>query len=251
MPALAYAASLGNLGVARCLVKELGADVNQVDHIGCTPLHWAVGKGDLAMLRCLVKELGADVGQASAWSTSLTPLHFAAQEGNIAVLRCLVNELGADVNKGEQNGATPLYIAAQVGKMAVVQCLVKDLNADVNQAKLDGGTPLMVAAAKNHGDLVRWLVKAGADTQAFPAIDGSEFTAAYFSKSFDASAEQTAYLEAKTHCSHPGCSGAGLKKCTGCRKARYCGGTCQLAHWKAHKADCRRWSAELATEKDL
>jgi hypothetical protein len=51
--------------------------------------------------------------------------------------------------------------------------------------------------------------------------------------------EQPEYLVAKAHCSSPGCRGTGLKKCTGCKQARYCGQTCQLAHWKAHKADCK------------
>jgi hypothetical protein len=70
-----------------------------------------------------------------------------------------------------------------------------------------------------------------------------------------ASAEQTAYLEAKTHCSNPGCSGAGIKRIPACKQARYCGEPSQYAHWKAHKADCKRWSAELAAgtgaKKDL
>jgi hypothetical protein len=107
----------------------------------------------------------------------------------------------------------------------------------------------MAASAMKHAEVVKWLVKAGADTQASTSISiegGAALTAANFSKDFGASAEQTAYLEAKTHCSHSGCSGAGLLKCTGCKQARYCGEACQLAHWKAHKADCRRWSAELA-----
>jgi hypothetical protein len=38
-------------------------------------------------------------------------------------------------------------------------------------------------------------------------------------------------------------------KCTGCKQARYCGEACQLAHWKAHKTKCRRWSTELAVKK--
>jgi hypothetical protein len=70
-------------------------------------------------------------------------------------------------------------------------------------------------------------------------------TAADFSREGYASAEQTAYLEAKMHCSNTGCSGAGIMKCTRCRQARYCGEQCQLAHWKVHKADCKRLSAEL------
>jgi hypothetical protein len=46
-------------------------------------------------------------------------------------------------------------------------------------------------------------------------------------------------------CSSPGCSGAGLLRCTACEQARYCGQQCQRAHWKAHKTDCKRLRANL------
>ena len=65
-------------------------------------------------------------------------------------------------------------------------------------------------------------------------------TAADFSKHFGAPAEQTAYLEARTHCAKPGCGGAGLKKCAGCLEVFFCSSNCQVAHWPAHKADCKR-----------
>jgi hypothetical protein len=106
----------------------------------------------------------------------------------------------------------------------------------------------MATSGKEHAEVVKWLVKAGADTQAV-FYNYPDFTAAGISRAIEASPEQTAYLEAKTHCSSPGCSGAGIMKCTGFKQARYCGEACQLAHWKAHKADCRRWSAELAAGK--
>jgi ankyrin repeat protein len=127
----------------------------------------------------------------------------------------------------------------------MVRVLLKELGTDMNMATLNGGTPLMAAAVKKHTDVVKWLIKAGADTQATFEYEGTGYTAANASREVDVPADQTAYLEAKMHCSSPGCSGAGLLKCTGCRQARYCGETCQLAHWKAHKVDCRRWSAEL------
>jgi hypothetical protein len=104
----------------------------------------------------------------------------------------------------------------------------------------------MAASYNKHEDLVRWMVKEGADTQAsLYHTSGVTTTAADISKQAGASTEQTAYLEAKTHCSNPGCSGAGIKRCPACKQARYCGEPCQYAHWKAHKGDCKRWSAEL------
>jgi hypothetical protein len=138
-------------------------------------------------------------------------------------------------------------MAASQGKLDVVRCLLK-LGANVNQADNSGITPLMAASFCKHEEVVVWLVKAGANTQA--TIPGQiDARAADASRLAGASASQTAYLEAKTHCSNPGCSGAGLKKCPACKQARYCGEPCQLAHWKAHKADCKRWSAEVAAGK--
>jgi hypothetical protein len=163
---------------------------------------------------------------------------------------CLVSALDVDVNQAVShdnvNGFTALWMAAFKGKLDVVRCLLK-LRANVNQASSNGLTPLMAASAGQHEEVVVWLIKAGADTQA--KAPDHDATAADASRAVGASASQTAYLEAKTHCSNPSCSGAGLKKCPACKQARYCGEPCQLAHWKAHKADCKRWSAELAAGK--
>jgi hypothetical protein len=120
--------------------------------------------------------------------------------------------------------------------MKVVQFLVEKLGADVNQATPDGRTPLGAASAGKHKSIAASLIKKGANPQASDPRFG---TAADVSRIVGAHAEQTAYLEAKTHCTNPDCSGAGLKKCTGCKQARYCGSKCQLAHWPAHKADCK------------
>jgi ankyrin repeat protein len=96
--------------------------------------------------------------------------------------------------------------------------LVEECGADVNQATHDGRTPLGVASAGKHKSITAWLIKKGANPQAFNSAFG---TVADISRKVGASAEQTAYLEVKMYCSNPGCSGAGLKKCTGCKQARY------------------------------
>jgi hypothetical protein len=95
----------------------------------------------LDILRCLVNDLGADVNIASRGGA--TPLILAVQEGKLAAVKCLVTELGANVNKIDNGGATPLIIATQAGELAAVKCLVTELGADVNQAHTDNGcTPL-------------------------------------------------------------------------------------------------------------
>jgi ankyrin repeat protein len=224
-------------------------DVSQLRHWGQQgvrvssgePLAIAVDRGLVNVLQCLLKELGANVEE---WHEGSPLLFLAAHQGHVAVVKCLVNEFGADVNQRDRIGYTSMFIAAAKGHTSVVQCLVKELGADLNIAAHNGMTPLMIASYSKHMDLVRWLIKEGADTQA-SLHEGMNATAADISKLVGASAEQTAYLEAKTHCSNPDCSGAGIKRCPACKQARYCGEPCQYAHWKAHKGDCKRWSAEI------
>jgi hypothetical protein len=155
-------------------------------------------------------------------------------------------ELGANVNVENEAGYTALWLVAANGRLDLVRCLLK-LHADVNQADIDGMTPLIAASMRKHEEVVVYLVKAGADPEATLALTGD--SAAVLSSHVSASTSQTAYLEAKTRCSNADCSGAGLKKCPACKQVRYCGEPCQLAHWKAHKADCKRWSAELGAAK--
>jgi hypothetical protein len=197
------------------------------------------------VLSFLVKELGADVNQRD--KQGFPALATAAYAGRHHFSRYLVEELGADLNIPSTSGQTPLSFAAARGHLPVVRILLQ-LKADIDRRNNDGATPLMIASFGKHDKIVKWLVKAGADTSAsLHRVIGS--TAAFASETAGTSAEQTAYLEAKTHCSNVGCTGAGIMKCTGCKQARYCEEACQLAHWKAHKVDCRRWSAELAAEK--
>jgi ankyrin repeat protein len=136
----------------------------QSDGDGFFAFYIAAQKGHLDVALCLVKEPGADVNQLAANDGS-TPLYVASQNGHTAVCLCLVKEFGANVNRPMHDGATPLYNAANHGMMAVVQCLVKELDANINQAMPDGSTPLMTASYQKHTEVVVWLIKHGADAQ--------------------------------------------------------------------------------------
>jgi ankyrin repeat protein len=231
------------LDVVRCLISELGAEVHDLDN-GCPPLYIAAQKGHTDVVRCLVKEFGADMYQANQ-GVHLS-FSIAAQNGHTAILRCMVIELAYDVNTASHTGATPCFMAAKDGNLALLRCLVRECGADINQATHKCMTPLMAASFNKHADTVRWMVKEGADPTASKlSRSGHAFTATNISRQEGASAEQTVYLEAKTHCSNPSCSGAGIKRCPACKQARYCGEPCQYAHWKAHTGDCKRWSADL------
>jgi ankyrin repeat protein len=232
--ALSLVALQGNIRAAMCLVKELGADVDQAFSDGTTALLIAAQMGQLAMVRCLIEDLGAAAHRGR--HDGATPLYHAVVGGHLAIVRYLIKEVGADVNQAANNGITPLFVAATNGQLAIVRFLVKECGADVNKTRQDGGTPLMTAASNMHGDIVAFLIKYGANTQSTILEFG---TAADISRKYAAPAKQTQYLEARTHCANTGCDGAGIKKCAGCLKIYYCARECQLAHWSAHKAECR------------
>lgn len=238
---LFIAAQEGHLVVMRRLVKDLHADVSIATHDGWTLLVISAQKGHKAVVRCLIKEFGVDVNQAD--QKGYTPLYLAAQEGHLAVVRCLAKQIGTDVNQAIHDGTTPLSIAPQNGHLSVLRCLIEELGADINQPKHREATPFMIAAKMGYQNDVAYLLKRGANSQASLPASG---VALDIVKADGAPAKLITYLEAKTHCSNLACAGAGIKKCTGCKQARYCGQTCQLAHRKAHKVECKR----AAKDKD-
>jgi hypothetical protein len=172
---LFYAVLLEKLDVVRCLVKDLGADVNQANDESCLPTDLAAELDRLYMERF---EAGGVSNQGGHYGS--TPLIYAALQGHMEMIRRLA-ELGANANQAEQNGCTPLIVAAQEGNLEVVRFLVREIGADVNQTKMNGATPLMVASMKKRADVVAWLVKAGADLMQ-SLRGGYHCTAANFSR---------------------------------------------------------------------
>ena len=88
-------------------------DLNVADIDGCAPLHW-VTFGDVPSVE-VVQELlwkGADPNQAD--NAGETPLHCATYNGDVNLVRELLAG-GADPTKSSNNGLTPLQAAEQRG----------------------------------------------------------------------------------------------------------------------------------------
>ena len=139
-----------------------GADVNQRDRDGWTPLMQAGYCDDAADVKVL-KEHGGDPNALSP--QNYTALGIATQYGKNAAALALV-EAGADPARpiGE-GGYTPLMLATANHAQPLVEALLKK-GADVNARNSGGVTALMIAAANGRAELVELLVHAGADVQA-------------------------------------------------------------------------------------
>ena len=139
-----------------------GADVNQADADGSTPLHWAVQRDDPALVELLVNA-GANVKAANRYG--IAPLSIAARNGNAVIVERLL-QAGADPNTTAADGETVLMTAARTGTVAIVRALVARGAAVNATEKWRGQTALMWAATENNAAAAKALIEAGAEVAA-------------------------------------------------------------------------------------
>ncbi|KAE8791368.1 Ankyrin-3 [Hordeum vulgare] len=163
------AARMGKLDAVRCMVEELGFDVNAGSQAGVTALAAAAADGRMHVMRYLLGK-GADPNKTA--NSGHSPLHHAAKHGlccETTKLSCDYCYLGASINVGYR-GLTPLHFAAGYGMVGVMKVLLEH-HADPNKVSEEGSTPLTEAL---HGtdsgvpestslECVKLLVEAGAD----------------------------------------------------------------------------------------
>lgn len=115
---LQIAAEYSNEKVVEALL-EAGADVNNQDRYGNTPLHRSV-RSSLEVVKALLKA-GADVNKQNRCGE--IPLHCAVH-GSLEVVKALL-KAGSDVNSQDIREKTPLYNAKIFNKKAVIQVLLE------------------------------------------------------------------------------------------------------------------------------
>ncbi|VDP18665.1 unnamed protein product [Onchocerca flexuosa] len=141
------------------------------------PLVIAARNGHFDVVKYLL-EKGADISVTGtvSFDGEIIPgapvLWAAAAAGHLEIVRYLVEEAGADINQTTQSNSSPLRGACYDGhydieynlfyKIHLVEYLVKK-GADIELANRHGHTPLMIAAFKMRTNIVRFLLKHGAD----------------------------------------------------------------------------------------
>jgi hypothetical protein len=139
------------------LVRK-GADLNQEDFLGCTPLLFAAEGGKLERVRALLLA-GARPNVRS--NQKATPLSIASWKGHSEVVEALL-KYGADANAKGPRENTPLIWGARAGHLQIVKLLLEH-GADPNSYSDIGGTALTWAAFEGHADVVKELIKVRAD----------------------------------------------------------------------------------------
>ena len=117
------------------MMIQAGQDLNEpIDEYGTTPLLLVCNEAQLELVQKLI-EHGADVNQAE--NEGMTPLMVACEaetdvESILEVIAVLV-EAGADINAMSKDGITPLFLAACWDTDELMQALV-DNGASVDRA---------------------------------------------------------------------------------------------------------------------
>jgi len=126
------AAKKGNLDALQHMIDQ-GADLNQRDPLGVSPLEWAAMYNHPDAITLLVKA-GADVDARNPKGS--TALHAAAFVGRTEATRALVG-LGADVQAANHRGDTP-RMAARVD-MTIVHLIAGALQLRINDKTVIAG----------------------------------------------------------------------------------------------------------------
>jgi ankyrin repeat protein len=128
------------------LCCNAGADVNAVDHMGCTPLLLAVKNTGLWYfvhgrfpLQALLDH-GANIDAED--EDGLTALHHAARERLHTAVIALLLAHGAQINARDRRGRTPLHLAGASVAGSNCKRMLLDSGADVNARDNEGLTPL-------------------------------------------------------------------------------------------------------------
>jgi ankyrin repeat protein len=157
--ALLDAARGDDRGAVEQLLKQ-GANPNERESDGATPLAWAATRTNTEIAGLLLKA-GADPNLTN--ELGIGPLALAIANGSLEIVNQLLAR-GADPNVSRENGETPLMTTARMGRIDMMKALLAKGAAVNARDKKFGQTALMWAAGRP--EAVSLLLEFGADIRA-------------------------------------------------------------------------------------
>lgn len=157
--ALHQVVSLGDYPKAVLYLLSLGANPNERNKWGMTPLHLSINRQSLAVAQLLVKNDG-DLYIADNIGT--TPLMLAFKSQPLFIDQFFNGDV---LEKIDSSKNTPIFHAIFLNNLPVIQVMVKK-GASLKVQNLSGSTPLHEAVKSGNYAVVDYLLKSGASVSA-------------------------------------------------------------------------------------
>ncbi|KAF6018027.1 ZDHHC17 [Bugula neritina] len=149
---------------------EQGADVNELDSDGVSPLHWAAINNRKEIASIYIGN-GAVIDKYGGTLNS-TPLHWATRQGHLPMMVQLI-KAGADPTAVDGEGYQCIHLATMFGHSKIVAYLAAK-GFDVDTPDNNGMTPLMWACYRTSNyDPTRLLLSLGADVNKKDLVQGN------------------------------------------------------------------------------
>jgi len=134
---LHYSVWGGSLSCTKYLVETCGANVQEKNNEGMSPLQLACAGNHTEIVAYLLS-LSHNDGQnlsTDLSSAGLNSIHRAAQYGSLEAIKMLTSKssnLDIDINTKSLNGTTALHLATKDGNFDVLKYLIESCNADID-----------------------------------------------------------------------------------------------------------------------
>jgi ankyrin repeat protein len=146
------------------VLMEYGADVEAVDFLGNTPLHYALFNNRTKAMEMLLNK-NASINEVNAYG--MTPLHYVLQNGGATPAAQLTQAMllsGADPTLQDFKGETILHLfCKEMGDYPEALQDIIEKGGNVNQANRMGEYPLHLVS--NNANLTKVLIQNGADLE--------------------------------------------------------------------------------------